>query len=64
MIHDKPAACYNCCDLGGGMYSPYEGETQWHMGLDEHGQAHYSCADCAPGLFNVRPIHTNDKTKD
>lgn len=40
------------------MYKPFDGETQWHMGLDASGQAHYACAECAPLLFNVSPIQT------
>lgn len=59
MIHD-PSACFNCCDAGGGTYRPYEGVTQWHMGLDASGQAHYACAECAPLLFDVRPIQTQE----
>lgn len=43
-------ACFNCCDAGGGTYTPYEGETTWWLGLDGNGQAHYACDDCKPLL--------------
>lgn len=56
MIFEKPTACYNCCSLGGGLYKPFVGETRWHMGLDENGQAHFACEGCAPGLIDARPI--------
>lgn len=49
-------SCYNCDSLGGGLYKPHEGETRWFMGLDINGQAHYSCEDCGPGLFNCHPL--------
>ena len=63
MIHDTPAACFNCDDRGGGCYKTHEGDTQWHMGLDASGQAHYACAECSVLLFNARPIQTRASTE-
>ena len=60
MIHETPAACFNCCDRGGGTYKAFEGETEWHMGLDASGQAHYACKECSVLLFDVRPIDTGN----
>ena len=57
MEQAKPTACFNCCHIGGGYYTEYEGETEWYMGLTSDGQAHYACADCAPSLFNARKLH-------
>jgi hypothetical protein len=63
VIHETPAACFNCCDERGGTYRPFVGDTQWHMGLDASGQAHYACAECAHLLFGARPINTSSRSR-
>lgn len=30
--------------------------THWWIGLDDQGQAHYACTNCAPGLLAVQPL--------
>lgn len=47
----KNAYCYGC-DNSHERVEP----THWWMGLDDQGQAHYSCTECAPGLFHVQPL--------
>jgi hypothetical protein len=54
-------ACFECCSLGGGLYTEYEGETVWWLGLDALGQAHYSCDDCKVFLFS--PVLADMSTK-
>lgn len=53
----NPPSCFNCDSMGGGYYRVHEGETTWYMGLDQNGQAHYACKDCAPQLYNVTLWH-------
>lgn len=49
--------CYHCGEESSTASDRKEdetlaGESGWGMGLDEEGQAHYTCPDCAGGLFN------------
>ncbi len=56
MQNETPAACFYCCNEGGGYYKPYEGETNWHIGLTQNGQAQFACEACAPLLYDARPL--------
>jgi hypothetical protein len=56
---DNQPSC-GCCDhRGGGMYAIHEEETDWFMGLDSNGEAHYLCENCKDGYFNVHPHGTS-----
>jgi hypothetical protein len=57
-VENQPS-CGECDHRGGGLYQPHEGETDWFMGLDSNGQAHYLCDNCKDGFFCVHPHGTS-----
>lgn len=56
--------CFNFSQCRTECSAPTEIEAEakviaegWRLGLDSSGQAHYSCAGCAPALFDSHPIY-------
>lgn len=58
MKKEQAYCCFNCDNLGGGMYKPHTEETEWFMGLTGNGQAHYACKECHVLLFNAFPVNS------
>lgn len=52
-VEKNQPSCFRCDSKGGGLYKPHERKTDWYIGCDLNGQAHYACADCKDLLYNV-----------
>jgi len=55
-VEKNQPSCFYCDHVGGGLYKPHEGTTDWYLGIDLDGQAHYACSDHSCLLHDVHPL--------